>query len=221
MNLIFYSGGTGRENKHLAEATAQMLSGKLNPRVTFVPVHGEDAAVEYRAFMKRFTAFGLNNFNCIALDEKWTKKMEQDLLSSDAIFLGGGNTFYFLKHIRERGLIPKLRSFVKRGGLLLGLSAGSILMTPSIQTAAVPSMDSDDNEVDLQEWNALGLVPFEFSPHYYSSRSADKELMEYSKTISHPVYACADGQGIVVQGKEIRFVGRVTVFHNGLKYTVH
>lgn len=221
MNLVFYSGGTGSENRPLAEAAVQMLKGKKNPLVTFVPVDDEDFDAEYRAFVKTFKALGINNFRCVSIDVNLTKKQERDLLSSDAIFLGGGNTFYFLKHMKERKLLPKLRAFVKRGGILLGLSAGSILMTPSITTAAVPSMDSDANDVGLREWSALGLVPFEFSPHYYTSKAADKELLEYSKKIAHPIYACADGEGIVVRAGEIQFVGNVTVFHNGLKYTVH
>lgn len=221
MNLVLYSGGSGSENKALAWAAIEMLAERENPVITYVPVHGEDSDIEFRAFVKSFLPYGLNNFRCVCVDQNWTKKMEKDLLTSDAIFLGGGNTFYFLKHLKEKNLLNKIRAFAKKGGILMGLSAGSILMTPSIQTASVPSMDSDENEVNLKEWKSLALVPFEFSPHYYTSKAADKELLEYSKTIPHPIYACADGEGIVVRGEEISFVGQVTVFHNGLKYTVH
>ena len=102
----------------------------------------------------------------------------------------------------------------------MGLSAGSILMTPSITTAAVPSFDSDENEVNLTNWKALGLVPFEFSPHYHFSKESDRELLEYSKVCSHPIYACRDGEGIIVQDGKIRFVGAVKVFHRGEKLRV-
>jgi dipeptidase E len=160
---------------------------------------------------------GIRNFICIPVDRTLSKNQEKALLSADAIFLGGGNTFYFLNNLRKRKLLPKLRKYARQGGLLMGLSAGSILMTPNITTAAGPSMDSDDNEIGLKNWRALGLVPFEFSPHYYRSAAVDRELQNYSRKMSRPIYACADGQGIVVRNGAIRFVGRVSIFRRGSK----
>lgn len=221
MNLIFYSGGTGHENRALAGAAVSMLK-KKHARITFVPAHKENAREEYRAFIKTFKNLGINHFSCICIDDdSFNKKKEKELFMSDAIFLGGGNTFYFLQQIQKRKLQKKIASFVKNGGVLLGLSAGSIIMTPSISTASVPAIDSDSNDVNLKNWTALGLVPFEFSPHYYSSKSSDSELIEYSKNKDYPIYACADGVGIVVRDGKIQFLGSVTVFHNGLKYTIH
>lgn len=221
MNLILYSGGTGSENRPLAVAAADMLARHNDPIVTFLPAHAEDADAEYRAFVKTFQRLGINRFRCIPIDHKLTQKEEKEIFSSNAIFLGGGNTFHFLKQLQSHGFLEKLRLFAKKGGVLFGLSAGSILMTPTITTASVPSMDSDDNEVNLKDWKALGLVPFEFSPHYYPSKAADRELMEYSKKLEHPIYACSDGEGIVVRDGKIQFIGQVKVFHQGLKYTIH
>lgn len=219
MKLALYSGGTNKENRTLVKEALSLIEGK-NPSVAFVPVHGEDAEDEFRAFRRQFAGSHVKDFRCVPIDGPLTAKQEKSLFSADAIFLGGGNTYYFLKHLKARKLMPKFRAFVKRGGVLMGLSAGSILMTPSIMTAAVPVVDSDDNEVGLTDMKALGLVPFEFSPHYYESKVVDKELKEYSKSLPHPIYACADGQGIIVRNGTIHFVGQVSVFHNGAKYRI-
>ena len=63
-----------------------------------------------------------------------------ELLKSDLIFLGGGNTFYFLKHLKSTGLIDELKTFAANGGVLCGLSAGAIIMTPHVHTASFPTL---------------------------------------------------------------------------------
>ncbi len=219
MKLVLYSGGSGRENRLLAEEVSTLLQEKRSPVLTFVPASSEYAAEDFREF-RSFPFPGVKKQRCIAIDKALSKEEEKELFSSDAIFLGGGNTFYFLQSMREHKLLPKFREYVKKGGILLGLSAGSILMTPNIMMAALPKADSDDNDVGLKNFSALGLVPFEFAPHYSPSAKRDEELKKYSKKLSHPLYACADGQGIVVKDGAIHFVGKVSVFHQGLKYRI-
>lgn len=217
MNLIFYSGGNTRENRRLAREVATALAGKSGPVVAFVPSEGDSADEDYRAFKRGLVGQGIKRFRCIPVDRPLSARQQEELLSADAIFLGGGNTYYFLHHLRKQKLLAKLRNYAKKGGVLMGLSAGSILMTPSIMTAAVPSVDCDDNDIGLKDLRAMKLVPFEFSPHYYRSAAVDRELKEYSKTLPHPIYACKDGQGVVVKNGAIHFVGRVAVFHRGTK----
>ena len=220
MKLVLYSGGYSRENQALALEVGDLLRGKKQPFVAFVPGNAEDAECDFRDFKRTFAATGVKRFVCIPVDQELSGEDEAALLAADAIFLGGGNTFYLLHHLREKKLLPKLRAYARDGGLLMGLSAGSILMTPNVMTAEVPSLDCDDNDVGVKDYSALDLVPFEFSPHYCGGRKVDAELLDHSKRSKRPIYACADGEGIVVRDGTIRFVGRVTVFHNGHKYNL-
>lgn len=222
MNLVFYSGGLGRESKALSLEVVSLLARKKSARIVYIPADSEYADEDFEEFQRDFAATGVTRFRfeCISVDRPLSKEEEKRLFSADAIFLGGGNTFYFLHHLRARKMLSKLKAFAKRGGLLMGLSAGSILMTPSIMTASVPSCDSDDNEIGLRDLKAMNLVPFEFSPHYTPSASADRELRNYSKKLDYPIYACKDGQGIIVRNGTIQFVGKVSVFHNGVKYQI-
>lgn len=220
MNLVLFSGGGVRENRQLHEEFRSMITGKRNPVLSYVPSDTEDARVEFREIQRRFRPLGVRRFQLVPIDGAWSLKQERLLLSSDAIFLGGGNTYYFLKHLKARRLLGKLRSYSRKGGILLGLSAGSILMTPNVGTAAVPSRDSDENEVGVRDERAMGLVNFEFSPHYEKVKRSDQELLRYSRQLEYPIYACRDGEGIVVRDGTIRFVGKVNVFHKGLKYRI-
>lgn len=219
MQLILYSGGSEKENRRLSRELRGLLSGRARPVITFVPASSDYAKEDFEDFRAGFPKNSGWKFRLQIVDgEAWTRAEEKALLASDAIFLGGGNTYHFLDSLRRRRLLPKLRAYARRGGILLGLSAGSILMTPNIMTAAVPAHEADDNDIGLTNLNALGLVPFEFSPHYYPSRAVDADLLRYSRKLSHPIYACADGQGIVVKDGSIHFIGQVAVFHRGSKF---
>jgi dipeptidase E len=217
MKLVLFSGGGRAENRELAREAKALLRDKNNPTLTFVPWAGFDAAPEFRAFKEAFRGTGIRRLRCIPVDRKLSREEQGELFSSDAIFLGGGNTFYFLHQLRERRLLEKFRAFVARGGLLMGLSAGSILMTPSVRMAAVPDIDRDENEVGMRRLHALNLVPFEFSPHYEPCARADSQLLAHSRRVRHPIYACSDGEGIVVSDGVIRFIGKVAAFHRGRK----
>jgi dipeptidase E len=216
MNLVLYSGGAPRDNRVLAQEVSKLLAQAEEPLLSFIPSDERDMEEDFEDFKAQFPQ-GRFRFRLVPIHRPMSPKRMKELLASDAIFLGGGNTFYFLQTLRARGLLPRLKNYVKRGGLLMGLSAGSILMTPSIKTASVPSLDADDNYVGLTNLKALGLVPFEFSPHYVPTREVDAELRAYSALLDHPIYAAKDGGGIVVKNGRIRRVGDVAVFRKGRK----
>ena len=91
---------------------------------------------------------------------------------SDIVYLAGGNTYYFLDHLRRSGLLDELALFARRGGVVAGLSAGALILTPHIGLAGYPAFDRDENTVGLGRsgCRGLGLVGFEFFPHYRRSR---------------------------------------------------
>lgn len=50
----------------------------------------------------------------------------------DVIYLCGGDPYYLLKRIRERGFDKKLETFIKNNGVVVGVSAGSIIFADDI-----------------------------------------------------------------------------------------
>lgn len=212
-NLVLLGGGALGENKALAKRALESLKGK-NATIAFVPAHAEDAAIEFRDFRR---ALGIKaRFRCFPLQKALSPAQKKALLSADAIFLGGGNTYHFLQKLRRQGLSRALRNFTARGGLLMGVSAGGILFTPSIRTAAVPSLDADENRSRVTDLRAMALVPFDFSPHYVAHKQVNEELLEYSKRLRRPIVACPDGAAVLVRDGKISFVGRnVRVFYAG------
>lgn len=222
MKLVFYSGGGVRANRLIGRESLSLLPE--NPRIAFIPAEAEYAEEDFREFRREFRALGiqrLENFPLPYKKKTVSRAFRESLFSADAIYIGGGNTFTLLHDLRKLRLLPSLKRYARSGGVLLGQSAGSIVLTPTIEMARVPKIEEDENEVGIEKLDALGLVSFEFSPHYRGQKKADEELREYSKTVDYPVYACRDGHGIVVKNGKISFIGKPVAFVNGRKATVH
>jgi len=216
MKLVLYSGGNAEANFELNNIAVKLI-GKSSPKFGFIPSASYDAEVDFKYFVEEFSPLGVNKFQYLTVDTPFSKTALNELLRSDLIFLGGGNTFYFLKHLKSSGLFEELKKFAKRGGVLCGLSAGAIIMTPHVHTATFPHFDRDDNPFDMKNLTAMRLVEFEFFPHYKNSKRYEEELLYHSKKIKHPLFASSDGGGIVIEDQSIRFVGRTFQFYQGKK----
>lgn len=216
MKLVFYSGGAADQNHDLDEELLRLTnlpSKKIS--MCFIPASSHGLRQQFAEFFGDFKRFGVKKTYCFPVDVDFTAKELKEILRSDVIYLGGGNTYYFLKSLREKKLFPHLARYAKRGGVLAGLSAGAIMMTPNIQMAGIPRRTADSNEVKIKKLKSMGLVNFEYHPHYMKKRWENAELLRYSKQISWPLFACPDGSGLVVEGKNINIVGEAHAFIKG------
>lgn len=220
MKLVFYSGGDDKENFQLDKVFVELIS-KKNPVVTFIPSSSYLSEQEFRAFVKHYSKFKISRFIHFPIDVPFDRILFQEVMRSDAIHMAGGNTFYFLKTLRKAKLIPELRSFAKRGGVLSGLSAGAIMMTENIEMASYPEFDRDENASHLTNLNSLNLVDFYFFPHFRNSPRYDVAFKKFSKEKKKLIYACPDGAGLVVNNQELRFVNRVYAFYQGHKLVIN
>lgn len=228
--LVFYSGGQERRNAAIHERLLELALGRARGRrspgvhMTYVPYTYEGAAAYFARFQRRYRPFGGTRFECVAPDDPALegdraalRRAEQVLLGSDVVYLAGGNTYHFLHHLKRSGLLTALKRFAARGGVLAGLSAGGLLMTPHIGLAGYPAFDRDENEVGLASNRMVGLdlVPFEFFPHYRHSARYRAALCDWSERCGRPVYACRDGSGLVIEGDRFTLHGDVWLFDRG------
>ena len=106
--------------------------------------------------MRRYAPFGIVDFLCLDLEQNPTRTQIREALKSEIVYLAGGNTFFFLHHLKRLGMLPLLRAFVRRGGVYAGLSAGALIMTPTIELAGIRGLDPDDNEIGLRDLEPRG-----------------------------------------------------------------
>ncbi|MBD67118.1 MAG: peptidase S51 [Halobacteriovoraceae bacterium] len=217
MKIALMGGGDFVDNTSIDKKVLALLENKKNPLFTYIPSSFYQSDIEFNELIEHYEELGLKRFIKFELDASYGIAFKKAIFKSDIIHLGGGNTFYFLKNLRRNNFIHELKNWVHAGGILTGLSAGAILLTKNINTASFPEFDCDENEENLKNLKAMGLVPFEFFPHYRNSKRYDRELLNYSKTVKHPLYASSDGAGIVISDDEISFIGRTACFFKGTK----
>lgn len=135
------------------------------------------------------------------------------LLACDAIHLTGGDTRGFLVRLKRAGLIAPLRDYALGGRPLIGTSAGAILMTPGI---AVNALFEGASPADSPDQAALDLVPFEFFPHLQAYPGQLQALTRYSRgNGGRAIFACPDGDGILVENGAARAFGAVVEVRDG------
>lgn len=220
MKLVFYGGGDEEDNYQLDQFLIKKLTNKRKLKMTFIPSSSYMSHLDFRDFVYQYQAHNVEQFIHFPVDVHFTEVLKKEAFSADIIHLAGGNTYYFLATLRRAKLFNDLKKFINRGGILTGLSAGAIIMTPEIQTAGFPPFDCDENEDNITDLRALNLVNFEFFPHYRNSKRYDQYLLEYSLKSKRKIYASPDGSGVIVDHNTTTFCGRNYIFYQGKKIAV-
>lgn len=129
-------------------------------------------------------------------DERWVPLVRE----TDALLVAGGDALYLAHWMRESGLADLLPSLT---GVWVGLSAGSMVMTPRIGA-------------DFVQWTApsgddttLGVVDFAICPHLASDGMPGNSMAEaeaWAASIDVPAYAIDDETAIKVVDGDIEVV---------------
>lgn len=147
------------------------------------------------------------------LSDAYSDAVLKNVISDfDVVHLSGGNTFSFLASLRKRKIESLLRSYLQSDKLIIGVSAGAIILTPTIGTASVG--DGDINEVGIEDLRGFDFVDFEFLPHFYNTEEDCNLAKEYSAGLSKILYACSDSDGIFVNSGKMELLGTIHKFFN-------
>lgn len=143
------------------------------------------------------------------LSDDFSDESLEEMLNYGTIYLSGGNTYIFLNDARKRSLYKILRKHLQNGGLLIGASAGALMMTPTIDIAD----GFDENIFELTDVKGFAFVPFEFFPHFEELYRDQIDM--YMKNRTRELYLCKDGDGIFCGDDGVQIFGNVS------KYTVY
>lgn len=211
INAVLYSDQIIPENSGVDFHLVAMMQ-HTSKRIGYIP-SGPDPDLRFFNEKKAYYArYDLDLPVFYDLDLVHSRADLDDLLACSAIHLSGGNTVAFLNRLRFSGMLAVLRHWAESGGILIGASAGAILMTPTI---AVDALFSGDRPEDMKDGVALDLLPFEFFPHINTKPSYLTDLLQYSTSNPRPVVACPDGDGIIVRNGKVMCVGNPTWLSEG------
>jgi len=159
-------------------------------QVAFVPYALADHDAYAHQAEQRFEKLDLS-----LVSVHWAEDPGLTLSQSDGVFVGGGNTFRLLAHLRSKGLLGQIRSCVNGGMQYAGASAGSNLACPTIKTT------NDMPIVDPGGFEALGLFPYQINPHYvdrdpdvaHGGETRQQRIAEYHEENPTPVIGLYEG----------------------------
>jgi dipeptidase E len=188
MKLLLTSAGITTRS---IGAALQVMVDKspAESRVAYVPTAGNVeryGKTGIASTIFSLTKYGFNDIDIVdftAAGVDWRSRLH----AADVIYVGGGNTFHLLDQARQTGFDVWLRQSLENK-VYVGSSAGSILVTPSIQVAALET--GDENLPGLTDLTGLNVVGFEIEPHCDMMRFADVE--RYADTRPNAVYALDD-----------------------------
>ena len=166
------------------------LCEKIEPKILFIGTASNDHS-GYFECIKRI--FG-ENLNCLVerlnlLNETTTfKDAEQKILSSDIIYVGGGNTRKMLDLWKENNIDQLLQRAYEKGIVLSGLSAGSECWF-KLGISDSDIIDGISNEYNLLE--GLGFINALHCPHYNSEANKKEILKSLMKKLEEPIVAIA------------------------------
>ncbi len=172
-----------------AEAEIRDVLGDIK-RVLFVPVALHDREAYAATAGERFQRMGYGMTSVHKADDPFAAVMD-----TDAIFVGGGNTFRLLKTLYDQNLLDPIRQRVDTGMPYIGSSAGSNIAGPTIRTT------NDMPIVQPPSFDALGLVSFQINPHYldpdpnstHMGETREKRITEFLEENDTPVAALREG----------------------------
>jgi peptidase E len=136
------------------------LTNKSNPRICYVPTASADNSRNIKLwnfFCKKLNIESHVLKVWVSSNEK-NQSFEEQLLSMDAIVVGGGNTLNMLGIWKAQGIDKIMKKALEKGIILSGGSAGSICW---FQGAI-----SDSRPVKLSLVNGLGFLPYSNCHHY-------------------------------------------------------
>ncbi|WP_324726150.1 Type 1 glutamine amidotransferase-like domain-containing protein [Actomonas aquatica] len=155
-------GGSMMEGDRFAPITVPTMrehyAGRRSIALVLHATHPDERDAMERCLQAAFRALG--DHDAVSLHHFAVGEAARRLAAVDAVFVGGGETFWLLRVLHETGQLDLLRERVAAGLVYGGSSAGANV------TGEVIGATNDFPVTDVPSRRALGVLPFVLNPHH-------------------------------------------------------
>ena len=183
-------------------------SEKYNPKVLFIPTASNDAEGYCDTFKKVYS----DKLNCrvdflLLTKEKLSKKTIADkILSSDIIYVGGGDTLKMLKIWRKLGVDKILKKAYNQGIILSGLSAGAICWFRYGVSDSRLFIKNSKNK-NWMRVSGLNFISLTVSPHHIRDKKIrDRGIREIMTRTPGVGLSMDDNTAIIIQDDRYKII---------------
>lgn len=179
------------------------LTGKREPRIGYIPSAPDPRRRYFREREAYYQRLGFSSLEYFDPEEEHSPAEVDAFFRLDAIHLSGGQVTSFRERLRFTGCDERLVAFARRGGVLIGVSAGAMLMGESFSCV---SFFGEKGETD-----GLGLFDFEVFPHVNEKFPNLELLKAHVRRSGRSLYAMNDGDMVILNGGRTVLKGSPTL----------
>jgi dipeptidase E len=124
----------------------------------------------------------------------------------DIIYINGGNPFYLLHHLKKSGADEKLKELSERDVIIVGVSAGSVILGPDIRI--VDFFTPQLNTIRLKDFTGLKITDTVVFPHYDredlfpNALTIEERLLKYEEEFQQKVLRLTDNEAVLIDKSE-------------------
>lgn len=176
-----------------------------NKKVVFIPTASiNEGYTGYVGSARKLFKKMRANLTEIDISKEDFKTIEAVFEETDIIYFTGGNSFFLIDQLRKTGVDKLLKKELKKGKLMIGESAGSVICAPSISYIEI--MDEKPEDYSQIDDNGLNLIDFYVLPHYLTSPFKKITATILKKFSDLKICPINNHQAIMVNGKESKII---------------
>ncbi len=196
-------GNTPYETKEIDEEIVKMTT-KEHPNLLFVGLASSFSDSYYDTVKLIYKDLGCN---CAYLKKKNIINnrdiVENKINTADIIYFCGGDTIKLVDTLKEYDLIPLLQKAIDSDKVIVGMSAGAIMLCKEGYSDSLKLRNESDKYCFIDGLNYLDIS---FCPHYENESDRASELKEDLKGQTKKVLCLPNGVAMAIENDKKHFI---------------
>lgn len=182
-------------------------SGKEHPNFLFIPT----ASLDSDAYTKIVNKYFGEKLGCVIdvleiVGKRGNiKEIENKILNTDIVYVGGGDTSKMLEVWRENGVDKILKKAWENGVIISGLSAGAVCWFEYFSSDSKKYINGKEN-YEMIKLNGLGWIPMSYCPHFDTEEKRKPHLKDMMKEINNTAIAVENCCAVVIRDDEFKII---------------